>query len=141
MAGIEPTTSRLLSECSTAKLHWQCAQEATAPAVSDAGRKILGPYSVPGLNWGPSACKADVITARPTERTGQQRRSEAKRMKMLCAPRPFTPSRTRTGNLRIRSPTRYPLRHGGSPRRAAAYTAAPVCYVVIFCCLIRDAND
>ena len=24
MAGFEPTTSRLLSECSTAKLHWLC---------------------------------------------------------------------------------------------------------------------
>ena len=28
MAGFEPTTSRLLSGCSTAKLHWQCGNNA-----------------------------------------------------------------------------------------------------------------
>ena len=34
MAGIEPTTSRLLSECSTAKLHWQAFTDIRANKFS-----------------------------------------------------------------------------------------------------------
>ena len=35
----------------------------------------LKKYSVPGLNWGPLACKASVITTRPTEPRGRENMS------------------------------------------------------------------
>ena len=118
MAGFEPTTSRLLSGCSTAKLHWPVSSgtESYSGFVGKSRKKSKSceTYFVAGLNRRPPACEAGVIATRPTKlvlywdsrepdpfmaiRTGRSRN---------------TPARTRTWNLRLRRATPYPLGHRG----------------------------
>ena len=65
--GIEPATFCLRSRRSTAKLHWPPAQRSAHDPNSSVQMRFRAKYSVPGLNWGPLACEASVITTRPTE--------------------------------------------------------------------------
>ena len=71
MAGFEPTTSRLLSGCSTAKLHWRVSSgtENNSGILGETTKttKSRETYFVAGLNRRPPACEAGVIATRPTK--------------------------------------------------------------------------
>ena len=67
----------------------------------------------PGIEPGPSAWKADILTTRPTTLAVLDIRFQVCLSENCIYKAQNTPGRTRTCNLWIRSPTRYPLRHKG----------------------------
>ena len=118
MAGFEPTTSRLLSGCSTAKLHWRVSSgtEINSGILGETTKpcKFCETYFVAGLNRRPPACEAGVIATRPTKLVlGMHSRVRDRSMPIATGRCINTPARTRTWNLRLRRATPYPLGHRG----------------------------